>query len=74
MVEYEKDRKERMRDELKELNARVQELHEFLGHQSLVSRMPTDKLDLLMKQYHYMTMYEHVLRLRLNMEDEDDGS
>jgi hypothetical protein len=54
--------------ELKELGERVDKLHDFIGNRANIVDLPVEKLDLLMRQYHYMTMYEHVLRLRCGME------
>lgn len=59
---------ERMLVELKELGERVDKLHKFIGNRENIMDMPIEKLDLLMRQYHYMTLYEHVLRLRCGME------
>ena len=59
---------EEMLVELKELGERVDRLHEFIGDRQNIVDMPIEKLDLLMRQYHYMTLYEHVLRLRCGME------
>lgn len=60
---------ERMLVELKELESRTTKLNAFLGDREKCVKMPLEKLDLLAKQYYYMTMYEHVLRQRCNLED-----
>lgn len=59
---------ERMLVELKELSERVDKLHKFIGNRDNTVKMPIEKLDLLVKQYHYMSLYEHVLRLRCGQE------
>ena len=60
---------ERMLAELKELGERVDKLNKFLADRNNYLDMPLEKLDFLVKQYHYMTLYEHVLRLRCNLEE-----
>ena len=59
---------ERMLVELKELEERTSKLNAFLGDREKYIDMPLEKLDLLVKQYHYMSLYEHVLRQRCNLE------
>lgn len=59
---------ERMLVELKELSEKVDKLHAFIGDREKVNELPIEKLDLLLKQYHYMSMYEHILRLRCGQE------
>lgn len=59
---------ERMLVELKELGERVDKLNKFLANRDNYMDMPIEKLDLLVKQYHYMSLYEHVLRLRCSLE------
>ena len=59
---------ERMLKELEELNERVEKLHEFIGDKEKIKGLPIEKLDLLFKQYYYMSMYQHILRLRCGME------
>ena len=58
---------ERMLVELKEISERTEKLQDFIESDK-IKGMPIEKLDLLLKQYHHMTMYEHVLRLRCGQE------
>lgn len=58
---------ERMLVELKELSERTEKLKDFIESDK-IKDMPIEKLDLLLNQYHYMSMYEHVLRLRCGQE------
>lgn len=59
---------ESMLEELKELSERVSKINKFLANRENTVNMPIEKLDLLVKQYHYMSVYEHVLRLRCGQE------
>ena len=59
---------ERMLKELEELTERVDKLHKFIGGPEKTKSLSTEKLDLLFKQYYYMSMYQHILRLRCGME------
>ena len=59
---------ETMLKELEELSEKVDKLHEFIGDNENIKDLPTEKLDLLFKQYYYMSMYQHILRLRCGIE------
>ena len=57
-----------MLKELEELTERVEKLHSFIGDAEKTKDLPAEKLDLLLKQYYYMSMYQHILRQRCGME------
>lgn len=59
---------ERMIAELNELQERVDKLHKFVGDREKIVNLESEKLDLLMRQLHHMTMYEDVLKKRCILE------
>ncbi len=59
---------ERMLTELKELSERTSKLYAFIGNREKTDNLSIEKLDLLLKQYHHMSMYETILRQRCSLE------
>ena len=59
---------ERKKKEFEELSERVEKLHAFLGKSENLDNLDEERLRLLTLQYHYMVMYQHILRLRCNAE------
>lgn len=69
----ERCRLNRMLFDLNTLQDRIDEIHQFLAVHENVASMDLERLDLLMKQYHYMTLYRHVLAMRYNLECSDEN-
>lgn len=63
----------RMLFDINTLQSRIDEIHQFLAVQDNVAGMDLERLDLLMKQYHYMTLYKQVLTMRYNIESSDEN-
>lgn len=63
----------RMLFDINTLQSRIDEIHQFLAVHDNVAGMDLERLDLLMKQYHYMTLYKQVLTMRYNIESSDEN-
>jgi len=59
------DWKDRLREELHELDRRISKLEKFINTSDDYGQLPEEDRDLLMKQLHLMVQYSNVLSARL---------